>query len=158
MKEKARLQELGDRLFLLLFFLIGALLLRFVPSLARSFVPSGRMPGLLMLLPALLAGSLLGAYVLPFGAMLLGMLCMQKMTALGVPGAEGLAPWLLALLPLLLLTPAYYALAYCGMRLSEACAAEYRRADSGKRKLLARRQLLIALCAAAAIAANQASF
>ncbi len=154
MRKNRRSFGLGYRLFLLLFFLCGAVLLHLVPAVGLRFAPSSRMTGLLMLLPALLAGSMLGVYIIPFGAMLLGMLCMQKLSLLGNPSGEGLGAWLLALLPLALLTPVYFVLAFSGMELSDACMADYLRADGRKRQLLLRRQLLIASCVAAAVAVS----
>ena len=158
MKKGEAAHAIPHRLFLLLFFVTGAVLLRFVPAIGQQFVPSRWMAAMLMLLPALLAGTMLGAYVIPFGSLLLGMLCMQRFLTLGVPTGEGLAAWLVSALPLAVLTPVYAALARCGMELSDACMAEYLRSDGRKRQLLLRRQLLIAFCAAAAVTVSYSIF
>lgn len=158
MRRNEGLPAIPHRLFLLLFFITGAVLLRFVPAIGQQFVSSRRMTAMLMLLPALLAGTMLGAYVIPFGSLLLGMLCMERFLALGAPTGEGLAVWLMSLLPLAVLTPVYAALARCGMELSDACMAEYLRSDGRKRQLLLRRQLLIASCAAAAVTVSYSVF
>ena len=108
---------------------------------------------LLLLAPALLSGSLFGTFLLPFGALVLGMLSMMRVSALGLPGGEDLTNWLRGLAPQLVLLPAYFVLTVASMEISNLREAAYSRADAGNRRALMRRELLIvsaACCAALA--------
>ena len=153
----------GHRLFLLLFFLSGALLVRFSPALAQRLPCTEQTIPLLLLAPALLSGSLFGTFLLPFGALVLGMLSMMRpissllrllpVSALGLPGGEDLTNWLRGLAPQLVLLPAYFVLTVASMEISDLREAAYSRADAGNRRALMRRELLIvsaACCAALA--------
>ena len=142
------------RLYLLLFFVCGALLLRFSPEIAGAF-PDAEGLTLLLLLPGLLSGCLLGSYLIPFGALLLGGLTMRRVALLGLPTQEGFLLWLRALAPLLALVPLFFLLAHGGMVQSDACMAAYAKGGTEKRRLLLRRQTLIfAAMAAAGLAAR----
>ena len=139
----------GHRLFLLLFFLSGALLVRFSPALAQRLPCTEQTIPLLLLAPALLFGT----FLLPFGALVLGMLSMMRVSALGLPGGEDLTNWLRGLAPQLVLLPAYFVLTVASMEISDLREAAYSRADAGNRRALMRRELLIvsaACCAALA--------
>lgn len=143
----------GHRLFLLLFFLSGALHVRFSPALAQRLPCTEQTIPLLLLAPALLSGSLFGTFLLPFGALVLGMLSMMRVSALGLPGGEDLTNWLRGLAPQLVLLPAYFVLTVASMEISDLREAAYSRADAGNRRALMRRELLIvsaACCAALA--------
>ena len=143
------------RLYLLLFFVCGALLMRFSPEIAGAFPRAESLTPLLLLLPGLLSGCLLGSYLIPFGALLLGALTMRRAALLGLPTQEGFLLWLRALAPLLALVPLFFLLAHGGMVQAEACMTAYAKGGSEKRRLLLRRQALIfAAMAAAGLAAR----
>ena len=145
----------AHRLYLLLFFVCGALLMRFSPEIAGAFPKAEGLTPLLLLLPGLLAGCLLGSYLIPFGALLLGALTMRRVALLGLPGQEGFLLWLRALAPLLALLPVFFLLAHAGMLQSDACMAAYAKGGAEKRRLLLRRQMLVfAAMAAAGLAAR----
>lgn len=145
----------AHRLYLLLFFVCGALLMRFSPEVAGAFPQAEGLTPLLLLLPALLAGCLIGSYLIPFGALVLGAFTMRRAALLGLPTQEGFLLWLCALAPLLVLVPLFFLLAHGGMVQAEACMTAYAKGGAEKRRLLLQRQTLIfAAMAAAGLAAR----
>ena len=145
----------AHRLYLLLFFLCGALLMRFSPEVKGAFPATKGLIPLLLLLPGLLSGCLSGSYLIPFGAMLLGAYTMERVALLGLPGQADFWLWLRALAPLLALLPVFFLLAHAGMLQSDACMAAYAKAGAEKRRLLVHRQMLVfAAMAAAGLAAR----
>lgn len=139
----------SHRAFLLLFFLSGALIARFAPGLT-AFLPEGRGMAALVLLSAILGGSVFGVYAIPVTALLFGALLLRRLEALGLTRWRGTEDWFL-LLPPALLTLAFYAIACGGMRLAEECrTALVSRGGEEARSFFLRKLLLTVLAAGTA--------
>ena len=133
-------------LFLLLFFLSGALLRRFWPPMRGLTDGTERLLPYVLLLPALLGGSPCGLWLIPFGAILLGDSAMRQLSS-----AEGIAELSSGLAPLLLLTPLFFLTGTIGMRMSEEALSAFTRGCPARRRTLILR--LTALWGAAFAAA-----
>lgn len=141
-KEQVRKRD-GDpggshRLFLLLFFLSGAILLRFWPPMRDLTDGTDRFLPWVMLLPALLGGSPCGILLIPTGALLLGASAMRHLSA-----AERFSEAFPEIAPLFLLTPLFFLTAVCGMRMSEDCLTAFTRGGSARRRALILRQTVL---------------
>ena len=127
MRTRKKDHDSGNRLFLLLFFLSGALLLRFWPPMAELTAGFEKLLPCLFLLPALLGGSLCGLWLIPISALLFGASAMLEVTAIDS---------LSTAVPLLLLTPLFFVTAVFGMRLSEDCLSALTRGGASRRREL----------------------
>ncbi len=127
MRTRRKDHDNGHRLFLLLFFLSGALLFRFWPPMAELTAGCEKLLPCLFLLPALLGGSLCGLWLIPIGALVLGASAMREVAAIDS---------LSTVVPLLLLTPLFFVTAVFGMRLSEECLSALTRGEASRRRRL----------------------
>jgi hypothetical protein len=134
MRRQGKDHDNSHRLFLLLFFLSGAVLLRCWPPMGELTDGCEKLLPCLFLLPALLGGSPSGLWLIPAGALFLGALAMRGMAAMDS---------LSAAVPLLLLTPLFFVSAVSGMRLSEECLSALTRGNSAGRKELFRKRSAI---------------
>lgn len=121
----------SHRLFLLLFFLFGALLLRFWPPMRDMTGGAEKLLPCVLLLPALLGGSPCGLWLIPAAALWLGASAMLQLSAAGC--FSELVP---EIAPLLFVTPLFFLTGVCGMRLSEGCLSALTRGEPVRRRTL----------------------
>ena len=121
----------SHRVFLLLFFLFGAFLLRFWPPMRDVTGGTEKYLPCVLLLPALLGGSPCALWLIPAAALWLGASAMRQLSA-----AERLSELIPLIAPLFLLTPLFFLTGVCGMRLSEECMSALVRGEAARRRML----------------------
>ena len=121
----------SHRSFLLLFFLVGALLLRFWPPMRGMTGAAEKLLPCVLILPSLLGGSPCGLWLIPAAPLWLGASAMLHLSS-----AERFSKLVPEFVPLLVLTPLFFLTGVCGMRLSAECLSALTRGEPARRRTL----------------------